>query len=329
MALSRPRIAHVAKYLLAFGVLSTLSASLLFAKDVMPWQYELAPAIKQARSEGKLLLLHFYTPTCGPCRQLEKNVYSIPAVGEALSQNYVMVKVNADDSLELVDRFEVDRWPTDVVVTTAGKKLDARVCEQDPKVYVERLAKIASEHAPRAKSQVAASDNMKGPQAPSLASEPSGKDHPIANPDAAQAITASPSAKDAASVLPPGAPPLALEGYDVVEILSPDRRWTEGDVRFGVIHQGRTYLFKDMKNQRYFFENANHLAPAAGGDDAVMAVDFARVMPGKPEFPLIYGGRLFLFSSQRSLDRFYEAPEKYLEENILASRARSGKNLLR
>ena len=46
----------------------------------------------------RLVLIHFWAPWCKPCRQLEQGVFAQAETGKALDANFVMVKLNVDDS---------------------------------------------------------------------------------------------------------------------------------------------------------------------------------------------------------------------------------------
>jgi thiol-disulfide isomerase/thioredoxin len=59
------------------------------------WYYDLYEALDVAAKTGKIVLAHFTADWCGPCRTLEKNVFS-SAEFRALSKRFVLAKVNID-----------------------------------------------------------------------------------------------------------------------------------------------------------------------------------------------------------------------------------------
>ncbi len=65
-------------------------------RDQIPWSRNLAAARKEASAKGKLILVDFYTESCGWCKRLDSDVFPQPAVSEAISQ-FVPVKVDAED----------------------------------------------------------------------------------------------------------------------------------------------------------------------------------------------------------------------------------------
>ncbi len=121
-------------------VMATASGS---AKDAVPWAPDLDSAQDRASRENRLVLIHFWSPDCVPCSQLDLNVLSQPHVGRSIAEDYVPVKVNVRQMPELARRFGVERWPTDVVITPAGYVVQKMSCLQDPEKYVGQLKWIA------------------------------------------------------------------------------------------------------------------------------------------------------------------------------------------
>lgn len=116
----------------------------LAADDQLPWAANFAIACQQAQAEGKLVLLHFYSDDCPPCVGVEKKVFSQAEVGAAVGRSFVPVKVHARKTPELVTRYNVRQWPTDVFVTPAGLELTRSVSPQSPTQYVSMVNSVAA-----------------------------------------------------------------------------------------------------------------------------------------------------------------------------------------
>lgn len=108
------------------------------------WHSELETAHKIAFKEGKPLLLHFYADNCLWCEKLEKGAFESPVVQEAVHTEFIPVKVHANSNPKLAKIFLVDKFPSDVVVTTSGKTLSHSVSPQDVSRYVEMLQNALS-----------------------------------------------------------------------------------------------------------------------------------------------------------------------------------------
>lgn len=109
------------------------------AQERIPWVKEFSQAQEIAKTERKLVLLHFYTYNCGPCAAMEANVFPKAEVASVLVEGYVPVKVSGPESRELVRRYRVRSYPTDVIVTAAGQEVFRSVGSMDAGKYVALL----------------------------------------------------------------------------------------------------------------------------------------------------------------------------------------------
>lgn len=107
------------------------------------WRTNLDAAKLEAAQSGRLLLLHFYTQSCMPCKVLDQNVLSQPQVGAAVERSYVPVKVDAEAQPGLRNWLKVERWPTDVVMTPDGNVVATLGTPQTPDAYIEQLDNLA------------------------------------------------------------------------------------------------------------------------------------------------------------------------------------------
>lgn len=138
---------------------------------------------------------------------------------------------------------------------------------------------------------------------------------PGAAPAGAQAANAAtPRSRPAITQeqLPPGSAPLVLDGYCPVT-LSEQQRWVQGDVRYGVQHEGRTYLFTNADEQRKFLQQPHRYAPVMAGNDPVLATDNGQLLSGSREHGLFVNGRIYLFASEESLNQFERNRDRYVQ----------------
>ena len=161
----------------------------------IPWQKNLRAAHTKAEAEGKLMLLHFYSDNCVYCERLEAGAFQAPQVGQAISQNFVAVKVHANSAPELAKMFKVTKFPTDVVVTTEGKKIVHQVSPQDPNKYVAMLAGTLPAKTEAIAVTPPAPENI---QAPVAATAPAATTPVATAPVAADPVATTPAAADPA-----------------------------------------------------------------------------------------------------------------------------------
>jgi YHS domain-containing protein len=112
--------------------------------------------------------------------------------------------------------------------------------------------------------------------------------------------------------LPPGSPPLGFDGYCPVT-MKREWRWQKGDVNWGAVHRGKTYLFSSQEARDEFLKpgNGDLYAPVLGGIDPVLAIDNGNSVPGSRQFSVEYGGNFYLFSSEQTLSQFWGSADRY------------------
>jgi YHS domain-containing protein/thiol-disulfide isomerase/thioredoxin len=120
-----------------------LVAGSALAEDRIPWVADYNSACGMAAEQRRLVLLHFYNDNCGPCVRLDQNVFSKAEVADAVSQNYLAVKVHAGKNPQLATRYHINQWPTDVFVTASGLEVYRTVSPQKPAEYIALLNHVA------------------------------------------------------------------------------------------------------------------------------------------------------------------------------------------
>lgn len=122
---------------------SVLAARLVAAQDQVPWARDFKAACETASEQRRLVLLHFYNDNCPPCTRVEQQVFSQQVVADAVAQNYIPLKVHAGKQPQLAMRYQVQRWPTDVIVTPAGLEVYRAISPQKPDEYIALLNQVA------------------------------------------------------------------------------------------------------------------------------------------------------------------------------------------
>lgn len=115
--------------LLAFFMTASGSA------DSLKW-YSFNEGLALARTEGKYVLVDFYTDWCGWCKKMDKETYTNQTVTTVLSKHFILVKVNAEDESamatykqytvsypELTAGFGVTGFPSTVFLNPQGEYL--------------------------------------------------------------------------------------------------------------------------------------------------------------------------------------------------------------
>lgn len=372
--------------------------------EAVSWRNNIDAAKVEATQTGKLVLLHFYTSTCGPCKMLDQNVFSQAQIGDEIERNYVPVKVDAELAPALAGSYNIERVPTEIVLDAQGNVIASLSCPQNPSEYAAQLSNLADHyrqhtHGSRANSNQApvqaayaglqvgqynqqpaatqptatqntgpavtsnpytayqqanyspANNNAYGnptvvanygggnPTMPANAMPNSYRQGPqesqsqqaipqqqVAQHVAQPQVTVNPAATaqnnvspgnvnpvshmSVARQLPPGSPPLAFEGYCPVALKSA-HKWVAGDLKFGAIHRGRTFLFMGEDQRQQFLANPDAYCPVFSGMDPVLLLDDNQVVEGSRRYGFEYRGAFYLFANQQSMDRFKSQPDQY------------------
>ncbi|HPZ83251.1 MAG TPA: hypothetical protein PL064_07440, partial [Thermogutta sp.] len=85
-----------------------------------------------------------------------------------------------------------------------------------------------------------------------------------------------------------------------------------GNPRWGARHEGRTYLFAGPEEQQKFLANPDRYAPVLSGMDVVQLVEATQLTEGRREHGAWFGGRVYLFSSEESYQKFSLDPYRYI-----------------
>ena len=96
-------------------------------------------------------------------------------------------------------------------------------------------------------------------------------------------------------------------------------RWVSGNPRWGLRHEGRTYLFAGPDEQRRFNERPDEYAPVMSGNDVVLLVDGGRTTAGNRAHGARFNGRVYLFADEGSFLKFAADPGHYaiaIEESV-------------
>ena len=336
--------------LLSVNVLVGLLAVQAQAEGVS-WRRDLDSAKVEAAQSGRLVLIHFWSPTCGPCRGLEQNVFNQPQVGGLLERDFVPVKVNTMDSPALASAFQIDLVPTDVVLTSQGRVISKLTCPPQPADYLQQLAGVAGHYRetlaagadPSGQTPVHAAYaglQIGGPAPPAGAAmtaapvAPPAAAPPVAQAAAAPApqiqVVTNPYAslqpqqpQQAAVTQAPAAPASSLVdqlppgcpplAFDGCSpvYLSTHNQWKEGNPKIGAIHRGQTFLFVDETERAQFLANPDAYSPVFSGLDPVLLLDVNQAVPGLRRFGYRHRGAFYLFSSAETKAKFADNADGY------------------
>lgn len=195
----------------AMGWVLSLAPLANAEQSSVSWRSTLDGAKVEAANSHKLVLIHVWTTTCGPCRVLEREVFSQAFVGEAIEQNFVPVKIDADASPAIASALRIDRVPTDVVMNSQGNVIAMLGCPNTAEGYVRQLQGVARRYEQSLQSPAtegSASVNRAYASLPSATTQ-----QPLTTSAANVAAAGSRPAQPAAVFAPPTAPSVQANPY--------------------------------------------------------------------------------------------------------------------
>jgi len=141
------------KKLVAVGLVTGLTLLQAGAEE-LKWLTDLPKAQAQAKAEKKLVMLDFTgSDWCGWCIKLNKEVFSQPEFVDYAKKNLVLVEVDfprkKEQSAEqkkanqdLQKKYQIEGYPTIIVLDGEGKKLGVLGYEPGPKLFIDKLDKL-------------------------------------------------------------------------------------------------------------------------------------------------------------------------------------------
>lgn len=115
-----------------FALLCTLLALPAMAQEGKGIQFfkgTFAQALAKAKAEGKPLFVDFYAVWCGPCKKMEKQIFTQPEVGEYFNKHFVALQLDAEkpENVDVAKTYKVEAFPTLGIFDGEGKALSINV----------------------------------------------------------------------------------------------------------------------------------------------------------------------------------------------------------
>lgn len=129
----------------------------LAAEEQIDWKdYE--GRISLAENESKPVLLDFYATWCGPCQQMDEDVYTQQKVIDK-SEELVCIKVDIDQKSDLADENSIEFVPTTVYLSPDGEELFRREGYRNADAVISDMDKALQESGINVESERSSSDS--------------------------------------------------------------------------------------------------------------------------------------------------------------------------
>lgn len=290
------------------------------------WRTNVDAAMVEAAQSNKLVLLHFTTRTCGPCKALDQTVFSQPQVGAALEIDYVPVRVDADVAKALAGRYRIERVPTEVIVTPDGNPIASPEIPNAPEPYVAQLQNLAHHfrqtRTPNSVGTNAAYAGLGNSTIPAGAAAqqatvtptPQAQGNPYmqtaANPQVhgqAQNVYAA-EAQPAAATQPTG---IAAVSAQQASSTPAATQQATAQVQQGAAVQQSAVHAPTIKKPEQADLPAGSPPLCFDGCCPVTLKTLGKWAYGNPQFGAVHRGRTYLFTGPQQREQFLAAPDSY------------------
>jgi thiol-disulfide isomerase/thioredoxin len=99
--------------------------------------------LAKAKKQGKPIFVDFYASWCGPCKMMDKYVFTDPTVGAYANLHYLAAKIDCEhgEGRTLAQQYEVSAYPTLVILKPDGTVIHRMVGMRDANGLLAELAK--------------------------------------------------------------------------------------------------------------------------------------------------------------------------------------------
>jgi thiol-disulfide isomerase/thioredoxin len=255
----------------SFAVALLAVASACCSAQADEWMTDLEKAKQIAREKNCPILVHFWATWCGPCMKMDHTVLHTKSVQQSISKEVVGVLIEVDKHQDLVDRFGVEKFPTDIFIEPdTGKHIVKSEGMKTEKEYTDAISRAAA----RYNAVLAARTPRPAPPA-------------------------APVGTLQVPVLIHAGDPMIL-GYCPVTLQS-RRKWEKGVPQFAANFRGQIYHMATEEALKDFQQDPTRYAPQFLGCDPVIVGKDGRAVLGSTRYAAFYDDELYLFSSDETL----------------------------
>lgn len=100
-------------------------------------------ALNKAKKENKLIFLDAYTDWCGPCKEMEKNIFPQKEVGDLFNANFINLQIDMEkgEGPGLMKRYPINAFPTFLLIDGDGKEVHRLVGYHETKPFLVAIRK--------------------------------------------------------------------------------------------------------------------------------------------------------------------------------------------
>ena len=118
-----------------------------FAQDEIQFQdIPFKDLIAKAKKENKLVFIDAYAAWCGPCKMMEKNIFTKKSVGDFYNKNFINARIDMEkgEGREVAQKFGVRSYPTYLFLNGEGELVSQNYGYMEEGVFLAMAQNIDS-----------------------------------------------------------------------------------------------------------------------------------------------------------------------------------------
>jgi thioredoxin-like negative regulator of GroEL len=101
------------------------------------WMTDYEAAASLSKRSNRPMLLEFGASWCAPCKKLDATTLRDKDVAYYVESGFIAVKIDGDQSPQLVEKFKVRGFPTLIMLSPDGKEIARRSGYVEPEVFLK------------------------------------------------------------------------------------------------------------------------------------------------------------------------------------------------
>jgi thiol-disulfide isomerase/thioredoxin len=147
---------NTSRWISVLALAASLLAPARAADSTVPFRsLSFDAAALAAAAEGKLVFIDFFTTWCEPCKRLDAETWSDPAVAKLLGEKTVPLRLDAEKEEALATRFKVEAYPTMLLLKPDGTEVDRLIGFRDAPKFIEEFTEALAGQNSLARAQAA------------------------------------------------------------------------------------------------------------------------------------------------------------------------------
>jgi len=122
--------------------------------------------IAKAKKEKKLVFIDAYAVWCGPCKMMDKNVFTEKSVGDYFNKNFVSSRIDMEkgEGREIAQKFGVRSYPTFLFLNGEGELVSQNYGYMEPSLFLSMAQDINSVNSKEGSSKERFAKGEKNPE---------------------------------------------------------------------------------------------------------------------------------------------------------------------